>query len=405
MLYQAYQLQADIMAPLRAWAGIAQQGFGQMSPAIAETYPMRSLAATLEMIGRASLTHDRPAFGIDSVKVGRREVAVREEATDSTPFGTLLHFAKDTRTAQPKVLLVAALAGHFSTLLRGTVKTLLPEQDVYITDWHNARDVSLEHGRFGFDEYVEHLIRWMELLGPDTHVIAVCQPCVATLVAASVMAEAGSAAQPRSLTLMAGPIDTRVNPTVVDDLATERPLSWFEHNVITTVPLRYEGALRPVYPGFLQLTAFVSMNFERHASAHRELYQHLVDRDEVAADTTKTFYDEYFAVLDLTAEFYLETVQRVFQEQRLARGVLDYQGRRVNPSAIGKTALFTVEGERDDICSPGQTFPAHDLCTGIKPFRKRHHLQPGVGHYGVFNGRRWETQIYPLVHNVILANS
>jgi poly(3-hydroxybutyrate) depolymerase len=405
MLYQAYQAQADMMAPLRGFAGIALQGFGQMSPGLANVPAMRKLAAGYEMLGRATLTHERPPFGIDSVKMGRREVAVHEVATDVTPFGTLLHFAKDTKTPQPRVLLVAALAGHFSTLLRGTVRTLLPEHDVYITDWHNARDVGLQHGKFGFDEYVEHLINWLELLGSDVHVIAVCQPCVAALVATAVMAEGNNPAQPRTLTLMAGPIDTRVAPTVVNDLATSRPLSWFEHNVITTVPMRYPGAFRRVYPGFLQLAAFVSMNVERHAKAHRDLYRQLVDGDEISAEATKTFYDEYFAVLDLTAEFYLETVQRVFQEQRLARGVLDYQGHRVNPAAMTKTALLTVEGERDDICSPGQTFAAHDLCSKLKPFRKRHHLQPGVGHYGVFNGRRWETQIYPLVHNLIIANA
>jgi polyhydroxyalkanoate depolymerase len=299
---------------------------------------------------------------------------------------------------------VAPLSGHFATLLRGTVRTLLPEQDVWVTDWHNARDVSMEHGDFGFDGYIEHLIRWIEILGPDTHVIAVCQPCVAALVATAVMAEAGNPAQPRTLTLMAGPIDTRVNPTVVNELAVGKPISWFERNVITTVPMRYAGARRRVYPGFLQLTAFLSMNLDRHLSAHRQLYRNLVDGDDASAEATKAFYDEYFAVLDLTAEFYLETVEYVFQEHRLARGVLEFQGRRVDPAAIRRTALLTVEGERDDICSPGQTFPAHDLCSNIKPMRKRHHLQPGVGHYGVFNGRRWDTQIYPLVHNLILAN-
>jgi polyhydroxyalkanoate depolymerase len=405
MLYQAYQVQDDIMTLVRGLSGIALQGFGQMSPELAGTRAMRSVTAGYEMLGRVGLTHERPPFGIESVRMGRRDVVVREEDTDVTPFGTLIHFAKESSTPQPRVLVVAALAGHFATLLRGTVQTLLPEQDVYITDWHNARDVPVDAGGFGFDEYVEHLIRWLELLGPDTHVIAVCQPCVAALAATAVMAEAGSDATPRSLTLMAGPIDTRVDPTVVNELATTRPLSWFEQHVITTVPLRYAGVGRKVYPGFLQLTAFVSMNIERHAKAHRELYQQLVDGDEVFAEATKTFYDEYFAVLDLTAEFYLETVSRVFQEHQLARGVLEYQGRRVDPAAISRTALLTVEGERDDICSPGQTFPAHDLCSGIKPFRKRHHLQPGVGHYGVFNGRRWDTQIYPLVHNLILANS
>jgi poly(3-hydroxybutyrate) depolymerase len=412
MLYQAYQAQADIMTSLRGVAGIALQGFGQLrecSPALADTKPVRSLQAGYELLGRIGLTHERPPWGIDSVAIGRRDVAVREEATDVLPFGTLLHFAKDTDGRalpdMPKVLVVAPLSGHFATLLRGTVRTLLPEQDVWVTDWHNARDVPLADGTFGFDAYVEHLIGWLELLGSDTHVIAVCQPCVAALVATSVMAEAEHPCTPRTLTLMAGPIDTRVDPTVVNTLATSRPISWFERNVIANVPMRYAGARRPVYPGFLQLTSFVTMNLDRHLAAHRDLYRHLVEADDVAADVTRAFYDEYFAVLDLTAEFYLETVQFVFQEHRLARGVLDFHGRRVDPGAIRRTALLTIEGERDDICSPGQTFPAHDLCRNIRPMRKRHHLQPGVGHYGVFNGRRWQQQIYPLVHNLILANS
>ena len=386
MLYQAYQAQADIMASLRGFAAVALQGYGQLrdvNPALADSKPLRNIAAGYELLGRAGLTHERPPWGIDSARVGRRDVVVREEATDVLPFGTLLHFA---------------------TLRRGTVRTLLPEQDVWITDWHNARDVGLADGSFGFDGYIEYLIHWLELLGPDTHVLAVCQPCVAALAATAVMAEAGNAATPRTLTLMAGPIDTRVDPTVVNDLATSRPISWFERNVISTVPLRFAGARRPVYPGFLQLSSFVAMNLDRHLSAHRELYRDLVEGDEAAADVTRAFYDEYFAVLDLTAEFYLETVQYVFQEHRLARGVLEYQGRRVDPGAIRRTALLTVEGERDDICSPGQTFPAHDLCSNIRPMRKRHHMQPGVGHYGVFNGRRWQQQIYPLVHNMILAN-
>jgi poly(3-hydroxybutyrate) depolymerase len=412
MLYQAYQVQADIMTSLRGVAGIALQGFGQLrelNPCLADAAPVRRIEAGYELLGRVGLTHERPPWGIDTVMVGRREVAVHEEATDVLPFGTLLHFRKESAdrplAALPKVLVLGPLSGHFSTLLRGTVRTLLPEQDVWISDWHNARDVGLADGSFGFDAYIEYVIRWLELLGPDTHVMAVCQPCVAALAATAVMAEAGHPAQPRTLTLMAGPIDTRVDPTVVNDLAMSKPLSWFERNVIATVPGRYAGAGRRVYPGFLQLSSFVSMNLERHLGAHRDLYRHLVEGDERSAGVVKAFYDEYFAVLDLTAEFYLETVEYVFQEHRLARGVLDFQGRRVDPGAIRKTALLTVEGERDDICSPGQTFPAHDLCSNIRPMRKRHHLQPGVGHYGVFNGRRWEGQIYPLVHNLILANS
>ena len=411
MLYQAYQAQADIMTSLRGFAGIALQGFGQLrdcSPALADTKPVRSLEAGYELLGRIGLTHERPPWAIESVRIGRRDVAVREEATDVLPFGTLLHFAKDVEGRSlpdmPKVLVVAPLSGHFATLLRGTVRTLLPEQEVWVTDWHNARDVPLSDGNFGFDGYIEYLIRWLEVLGPDTHVIAVCQPCVAALVATAVMAEAENPCTPRTLTLMAGPIDTRVDPTVVNTLATSRPISWFERNVISNVPMRYAGARRPVYPGFLQLASFLTMNLDRHLAAHRDLYHHLVEGDEVAVEVTRAFYDEYFAVLDLTAEFYLETVQYVFQEHRLARGVLDFHGRRVDPGAIHRTALLTIEGERDDICSPGQTFPAHDLCRNIRPMRKRHHLQPGVGHYGVFNGRRWQQQIYPLVHNLILAN-
>ena len=411
-MYQAYQAQADIMAALRGVAGFALQGFGQLreySPQLADAVPLRNLAAGYGLLERVGLTHERPAWGIDSVRIGRRDVTVREEATDVQPFGTLLHFAKETEGRRlapaPKVLLVAPLSGHFSTLLRGTVQTLLPEQDVWVTDWHNARDVALADGSFGFDSYIEYLIHWLEVLGPETHVIAVCQPCVAALVATAVMSEAGNDCTPRTLTLMAGPIDTRVDPTIVNTLATSKPIEWFERNVIATVPMRFAGARRPVYPGFLQLTSFVTMNLDRHLAAHRELYQQLVDGDEHAADVTRAFYDEYFAVLDLTAEFYLETVQYVFQEHRLARGVLEFHGRPVDPAAIRHTALLTVEGERDDICSPGQTFPAHDLCRSIKPMRKRHHLQPGVGHYGVFNGRRWQQQIYPLVHNLILANT
>jgi len=405
MLYQAYQAQADMMASMRGLARIALQGFGQVPPGVADHGALRGVTAGYEMLGRAGLSHERPPFGIERVKVGRREVAVREEATQVLPFGTLLHFAKDTTVAQPRVLLVAPLSGHFATLLRGTVRTMLAEHDVYVTDWHNARDVSMEHGRFGFDDFVDYMVRWMELLGPETHLMAVCQPCNATLAATAVLAQAGSKAQPRSLTLMAGPIDTRVNPTAVNDLATEHPLSWFDQHVITRVPFRFAGARRRVYPGFLQLTSFVSMNLERHVSAHWELYRSLAQGDDAQATTTKTFYDEYFAVMDLTAEFYLETVQRVFQEHQLARGTLEYRGTLVEPRAIRRTALLTVEGERDDICSPGQTFAAHDLCPSIKPYRRRHHLQPGVGHYGVFNGRRWERQIYPLVRNLVLSNA
>lgn len=404
MLYQAYQAHSDIMIPVRNWAGTALRTLGQPLMGMADNAVLRNLTAAYELIARAGLTHARPAFGVDGVTVGNREIAVHEHAALSTPFGTLLHFKKDVDTPQPRVLLVAPLSGHFSTLLRGTLRTMLPEHDVYITDWHNVRDVPLIHGRFGFDDYIAHLIRFLEAIGPGAHVVAVCQPCVAVLVATAVMAQAGNAAQPRSMTLMAGPIDTRVNPTKVNALANSRSIEWFEQNLIATVPPRYPGAFRRVYPGFVQLAAFMSMNVERHLKAHRELYDHLAKGEHEKAQVTKAFYDEYFAVLDLTAEFYLETVRLVFQECALPTGKLEWQGGRVEPRAIKRTMLLTVEGERDDICAVGQTAAAHELCSGLRPYLKRHHMQAGVGHYGVFSGNRWTNQIYPLLRNVILAS-
>jgi polyhydroxyalkanoate depolymerase len=402
MLYFAYQLQSDIMAPVRAWATMATKAGGP--PQLAGNPAMRNLTAVYELIARAGLTHTRPPFGISSVTVGNREVEVREEAAFSTAFGTLLHFKKDIDTAQPRVLMVAPLSGHFSTLLRATVRTMLPEHDVFITDWHNARDAPLTAGRFGFDEYIEHLIKFLEVMGPGTHVLAVCQPCVAALAAVAVMAQAGNAAQPRSMTLMAGPIDTRVNPTTVNELAKKHSIEWFERTLTASVPLRYPGAFRRVYPGFVQLAAFMSMNIDRHVKAHRELYENLANGEIEKAAVTKAFYDEYFAVLDLTAEFYLETVRLIFQEHALPLGKLEWHGAPVDPSAIRRTMLLTVEGERDDICAVGQTVAAHDLCSKLRPYLKRHHMQAGVGHYGVFSGKRWETQIFPILKNVILSS-
>jgi len=402
MLYQAYQAHTDIMVPVRAWAGMAIHAFAPMNgfspPAV------KNLTAAYELIARAGLTHVRPPYGIDTVTVGNEELPVREEAAHVTPFGTLLHFAKDVASAQPRVLLVAPLSGHFATLLRNTVKTMLPEHDVYITDWHNARDAPLSAGRFGFDDYVEHLIKFLEVMGPGAHIVAVCQPCVAALVAAAVMAQTNNPAQPRSMTLMAGPIDCRVNPTKVNELAVSKPIEWFEQNLIASVPLRYPGAFRKVYPGFVQLAAFMSMNIDRHVKAHKELYDNLVAGEIAKAAATKAFYDEYFAVLDLAAEFYIETVKIVFQDYALAAGTLKFRGEKVEPRAIRRTALFTVEGEKDDICAVGQTLAAQELCSAIRPYRKRHHMQPGVGHYGVFSGKKWEAQIYPLLKNVILSS-
>jgi len=402
MLYQAYQAHADIMRPIRWFAGFTAMSVGETLNGSARPNALSTLSAAYELIGRAGLTHERPAYGIDTVRIENRKVVVREKIVQATAFGTLLHFRKDSALAQPRVLLVAPLSGHFATLLRATVRTMLVEHDVFITDWHNARDVSPDSGRFGFDDYVGHLIGFLEAIGPGAHVIAVCQPCVAALVAASVMAQAGNPAQPRSITLMAGPIDTRVNPTKVNALAKSKSIDWFERNLIARVPDRYDGAGRSVYPGFVQLAAFMSMNIDRHIKAHRELYANLAKGEAAKAAQTKAFYDEYFAVLDLTAEFYLETVRLIFQEHALPLGALTYRGGKVEPHAINRTTLFTVEGEKDDICAVGQTLAAHDLCASLRPYRKRHHMQAGVGHYGVFSGKSWQQQIYPIVKNVIL---
>jgi poly(3-hydroxybutyrate) depolymerase len=405
LLYQSYQAQLDLAAPVRAAAGAAVRLLDELPCGLSDDQFVRRISGAYEMVARAGLTHVRPSFGIDTVKVGRTLVEVHEEVVDSTPFGSLLRFRKDLDVEQPRVLVVAALAGHFSTLLRPTVRTLLPDHDVYITDWHNARDVSVRHGSFDLDGYIEHVIRFIKAIGPGAHVVAVCQPCPATLAAAAVLAEANDPALPRSITLMAGPVDPRMNPTKVNELATGTPLSWFERNVIATVPFRYEGAHRRVYPGFLQLSAFVGMNISRHVRQHFELYNGLVRGELAKADRIKDFYDEYFAVLDMPAEFYLQTIDKVFQRHLLPIGALTYKGEPVHLGAIKGAALLTVEGERDDICGVGQTSAALDLCTGIKRTQKRHHLQPGVGHYGVFSGSGWDRQIYPVLRNFVLAHN
>ena len=404
MMYLAYQRQDDALAPIRLMASQTRAMLAAMPPAFHDLLFARTLAASLEMIERYKLTHVRPSFHIPSVVVGNREVPVTEEKVRVLPFGTLLRFAKDVATPQPRVLVVAPMSGHFATLLRGTIETLLPDHDVYVTDWHNARDVPAEAGRFGVEDYVDYVVAFLETMGEGSHLVAVCQPCVQALAAAAIMAEDDNPAQPRSMTLMAGPIDTRLNPTKVNELATSKPIAWFRENLIDTVPSPHPGAGRSVYPGFVQLTAFMAMNMPRHVRAHQDLFDNLFMGRTAEAETTKTFYDEYFAVLDLPADFYLETVEWIFQEHRLAKGTLTHRGRRVNPAAIRKTSLLTVEGERDDICAIGQTLAAQDLCSSLKPYRKRHHMQVGVGHYGVFSGRKWQAQVYPLVKNTILAS-
>lgn len=403
MLYSGYQAWNDMLAPARLGAQFALSFKDKAGP-MADWAMPRRLFALLDVFQGARLTHHRPAYGIAEVHSGNALVAVREEVALDMPFGNLLHFAKDdVETAQPKVLVVAPMSGHFATLLRSTVRTLLRDHDVYITDWKNARDVPMSAGRFGFDDYVDYVMTFLRELGPGSHLLSVCQPCVPAMAAVALMSEDKDPATPRSMTLMGGPIDPRAAPTVVNELANDRPMEWFEKTLISMVPMRYAGRGRRVYPGFLQLGAFMAMNLERHGAQHRELYQLLADGKEVEANRIKDFYQEYFAVLDMTEEFYLETVDKVFQQAQLAKGELTYRGRPVNPGAIRNTALLTVEGEKDDVCAVGQTAAAHALCTGLRPHLKRHHLQPGVGHYGVFSGSKWEKQVYPQVRAMILA--
>ena len=393
MMYYAYDWQKAMLAP---WRALAANGLTLIDEidGIEPGSALSHFNALCHLLAETQITHRRPPFAIEGVI---------EEPVAVTPFCTLLRFRRADAPPLPRVLVSAPLSGHFATLLQATVKSLVRDHEVYITDWHNMRDVPVSAGPFGFDDYVDHLIRFQQVIGPGGHSLAVCQPCVQALAAAAVMAEDGDPCTPRSLTLMAGPVDTRINPTKVNALAQSHSIDWFRTNLITNVPFGYAGAGRDVYPGFLQLTAFMAMQPSRHVRAHLDLYDHIVQRRQAEAQVIEAFYEEYFAVLDLSAEFYLETVEKVFQHAALAEGSLTFRNVKVDPSFIRRTGLLTVEGERDDICAPGQTLAAHDLCTGLKPFMKRHHLQAGVGHYGVFSGRRWESQVYPIVQNFILS--
>ena len=404
MIYATYQTHADALVPLRSLARNAVPALHAAASVRTRTTGVRELAAACEVFALAALTHRRPNFRIDRVETGGRWVDIIEEVAHRTPFGTLLHFRKAMADPGPRVLIVAPMSGHFATLLRETARTMLADHDVYITDWHNARDVPMAAGRFGLDEYIAHVADFLRAIGVGAHLVAICQPCVAALAAVAIMSEDSDPAAPLSMTLMAGPIDCRIAPTTVNRLATDKPLAWFEKNLIATVPIRYSGAARRVYPGFLQLMAFLSMNLERHVTAFRGLYADLVNDDTEKARATRDFYEEYFAVADLPAEFYLETVRDVFQEYALPRGKLRWRGRGVRPAAIRRTALLTIEGERDDICSLGQTLAAHDLCTGLRPYMRTHYVQAGVGHYGVFSGKRWNSSIYPIVRDAIHAS-
>jgi polyhydroxyalkanoate depolymerase len=404
MIYQAFEAQASMFDLMRPFAAAMSTTLRLPWPGIIPRVAA-SAAAKLETFATVRMTATRPAFRIEPVMVGNALVKVIEEEVVKTPFATLLRFRKQLSTPQPRVLVVAPMSGHFATLLRSTVQTLLIDHDVYITDWHNIRDVPLEAGPFDFSTYVHEVMRFLRVLGEGSHLVAVCQPTVPALAAAALLAEENDPAQPRSLTLMAGPIDARINPTAVNKLAMTKPITWFEEKLIDTVPPWFKGAGRRVYPGFVQLSAFISMNLERHKTAFEDMAKALIDGDLARHATIKSFYDEYLAVMDLSADFYIETVRDVFQEHVLPRGELKVAGRRVDPRAIRRVALLTIEGERDDICGLGQTMAAQDLCSSVRQYRKTHHVQTGVGHYGVFSGRRWVSEIYPKVRDTIAMAS
>jgi poly(3-hydroxybutyrate) depolymerase len=408
MLYDAYEVQRSLLAGASKLAGLGAGwlnnpsnpwGYSSMGPLV---------AASLEVFAHAAAPRGKPEFGIEQTKLGRKTVMVDEDIVLRKPFGQLKYFRKvGAETGRP-LLIVAPMSGHYATLLRGTVERLLPSFDVYITDWRDAKLVSLADGSFDLDDYIDYLIEFLELIGKNTgeraHLLAVCQPAVPAFAATALMGADKNMWRPKTLTMMGGPIDTRQAPTAVNTLATQRPFSWFENNVIATVPMIYAGAGRKVYPGFLQLAGFMTMNLGSHLISHWEMFKHLVVGDEEGAEPTQKFYEEYRSVCDMTAEFYLQTVDVVFQRQLLPKGKLMHRGRRVDPAAIHDTALLAIEGERDDISGIGQTKAALDIATKLPAARKQYYMAKDVGHYGIFNGRKWRERIAPVVEAFAAAN-
>lgn len=406
MIYHAYELQRSFLQTASAWAGIAAEILSNPRNPIGYCGLGPVTASALEVFAHAAASRGKPEFGIDAIKSDREEYRVTEAIVLHRPFGSLVRFTHEGLPADaPKLLIVAPMSGHYATLLRGTVERMLESCEVYITDWADAKMVPMSEGSFDLDDYIDYLIEFLEFIGPGTHMMAVCQPSVPALAATAVMAADKNRCRPASLTMMGGPIDTRASPTSVNSMAVQRPLAWFRHNLIATVPLQYPGGGREVYPGFLQLTSFMSMNLGNHIMSHYEMFKHLVVGDDESADATKAFYDEYRAVCDMTAEFYLQTVEHVFQNQSLAKGELTHRGKLVDLGAITDTALLAVEGERDDISGIGQTRAALDLATALPEGRKKYMLARNVGHYGIFNGGKWRRMIAPVVEEWIGANA
>ena len=409
MLYDAYEVQRSLLAGASKLAGLGAGwltnpanpwGYSSMGPLV---------AASLEVFAHASAPRGKPEFDLDTVHVRRKDVRVHEEILLRKPFGQLKHFDREGIEGGQPLLIVAPMSGHYATLLRGTVERLLPSYDVFITDWRDAKLVPLSDGSFDLDDYIDYLIEFLELIGTRTgerpHMLAVCQPSVPAFAATALMNEDRNPHRPKTLTMMGGPIDTRKAPTAVNTLATQRPFAWFEQNVIATVPMIYPGSGRKVYPGFLQLAGFMTMNLGSHLVSHWEMFKHLVVGDDESASATQKFYDEYRAVCDMTAEFYLQTVDAVFQRHLLPEGELEHRGRLVRPDAIRDTALLAIEGERDDISGIGQTKAALDIATKLPKAKNQYFLAPDVGHYGIFNGRKWREKIAPVVEQFIDANA
>jgi poly(3-hydroxybutyrate) depolymerase len=383
---------------------------------LANTYMGKSIVAACDFFESTTRRYGKPSFGLDATEIGGTQVPVIEEVVWSDTFCDLLYFNRDVevlktakararKKSDPKVLLIAPLSGHYATLLRGTVEAMLPEHEVYITDWADARTVPMSEGSFDLNSSIDYLIEMLRHLGPNTHVMAVCQPGPAALCATAVMAKAGDPNAPASLTIMGSPIDTRKSPTVPTELAEERPIEWFKNNVVMSVPWPHLGFMRSVYPGFIQLSSFLAMNQSSHMDAHREMFFHLVEGDGDSADKHREFYDEYLSVMDLTAEFYLQTVEEIFQKHSIAKGTFEHHGESVDPSLITKTALLTIEGANDDISGVGQTQAAHDLCSNIPAAMKQDYVQADVGHYGVFNGSKWREEIQPKVRDFIRSHN
>ncbi len=404
MLYNMYEMQRLWFAGASAWATMTSEMLQNVSNPFSYVGGGPVLASALEVFAHAAATRGKPAFGLEETVVNGKTVAVHEDVVLRKPFGQLKRFVRAGVEGGPKLLIVAPMSGHYATLLRGTVERMLPGHDVYITDWRDARNVPANEGRFDLDDYVDYLIEFLEIIGPGAHVLAVCQPSVPSYAAVALMSVADHPCLPRTLTMMGGPIDTRQAPTAVNSMATQRPHAWFGSNVIATVPFTYPGAGRKVYPGFLQLSGFMTMNLGNHMMSHWDMFKHLVEGDDTSADATKEFYDEYRSVCDMTAEFYLQTIDVVFQRHALPKGEYMHRGVLVDPHAITKTAMLAIEGERDDISGLGQTKAALTISTGLPEAMKKYHMAEGAGHYGIFNGSRWRDKIAPVVEDWIATH-